>query len=94
MEKFTLLELHFDGEASFSPNIARRSSEEASEEPEQEFEVDVEAEEEEAESTGTSPLAILVGIVALAVLGAGVRRLLGGEAETDEYEPEMVEIEE
>ena len=98
MEKLTLLELHFDGETSFGRSLptgllSGESAEESGEESEMEMEMESEMEEED-ESSGSSPLGLVVGLVLLMVVAAGVRRLIGGDGETDEYEPEMVEIEE
>ncbi|WP_440989380.1 hypothetical protein [Haloarchaeobius baliensis] len=98
--ELTLFELHFDGDTSFGPTFGgdEDDAEEALEEADTGDEVDIDWGDDE-DSTGLpgpNPVAVLVGFVVLVLLGVGVKRLLGGgdEGESDEFEPEMVEIEE
>lgn len=92
--EITLFELHFDGDTSFGPTFG--GDEADVEEPEDGEPVDVEVGDDEApDLPGPSPVAVVVGLVALVLLALGVKKALGGgDDEADEFEPEMVEIEE
>ena len=96
--EITLFELHFDGDTSFGPTFGGDDEAEALEEADTGDEVDIDWEDgsESSGLPGPNPVAILVGLVVLALVAFGVKRALGGsaEAEADEFEPEMVEIEE
>ena len=98
--EITLFELHFDGDTSFGPTFGSGDDEEEATEVSEtgDDEVDIDR-GDDAESTGLpgpSPVAVLVGLVLLALLAVGVKKALGGSegAETEDFEPGMVEIEE
>ena len=99
--EITLFELHFDGDTSFGPTFGGDDEEGELEAAETEDQVDIDWTDDEDESTGLpgpSPVAILLGLVVLALVAFGVKKALGGggydDGEPDEFEPEMVEIEE
>lgn len=100
--EITLFELHFDGDTSFGPTFGGGDEEEAEalEEGPADDEVDIDWGDDEESSglPGPNPVAILLGLVVLALVAFGVKKALGGggddDGEPDEFEPEMVEIEE
>ncbi|MFD1646195.1 hypothetical protein [Haloarchaeobius litoreus] len=96
--EITLFELHFDGDTSFGPTFGGDDEEDALEEAAADDEVDIDWGDDSESSglPGPNPVAILVGLVVLALVAFGVKKALGGgaEEESEEFEPEMVEIEE
>jgi hypothetical protein len=96
--EITLFELHFDGDTSFGPTFGGDDEEapEASEADEDEVDIDWGDDTESTGLPGPSPVAVLVGLVLLVLVAFGVKKALGGdeETETEDFEPEMVEIEE
>jgi hypothetical protein len=96
--EITLFELHFDGDTSFGPTFGGGDDEEApevSETGEDEVDVDWGDDTESTGLPGPSPAAVLVGLLLLVLVAFGVKKALAGdETETEDFEPEMVEIEE
>ncbi|WP_256297423.1 hypothetical protein [Haloarchaeobius salinus] len=96
--EITLFELHFDGDTSFGPTFGDGDEEEALEEGAADDEVDIDWGDDSGSAglPGPSPVAVLVGLLLLVLVAFGVKKALDGDAEEDidEFEPEMVEIEE
>ncbi|MFC4408402.1 hypothetical protein [Haloarchaeobius iranensis] len=97
--EITLFELHFDGDTSFGPTFGGGDDEDAAEVAEtddDEGDIDWGDDTESTGLPGPSPVAVLVGLVLLVLVAVGVKKALGGseETETEDFEPEMVEIEE
>ena len=90
MDKFTLFELHVHDGMEFSatntaPAIGRSDEETA--ELEEYVDAESDAEEEMDDDTASSrrpgPLALVLGVVALALVALAVRKLRGGDAELE-----------
>ncbi|MCT9097107.1 hypothetical protein [Haloarchaeobius sp. HME9146] len=100
MEKFTFLELHLNDEVSFSNVIGSDADEEAEAATDggtaavaADAATESEPAAEDASGGAPNPLLLLAGFVALVLVAVVVRNLLGDDA-ADEFEPEMVELEE
>lgn len=95
-KEFTLFELHFDGGFQLGPKVLGVGGEGEGED------VDEENEESEAieidSETGGGPGAAVLGLLALVVVAAVLRRVLGGEDDLEietaaEHEDDVEEIE-
>ena len=90
--KFTLIELHLDGDTQFGPGsissaLPFGSSSESEETPEYETETEV-GETEDEEESGGKAIGAVVALVALVAIAAAAKKFRGGEEDELEAEEE------
>lgn len=79
--KLTLLELHLNGDTQFGPTIGSIGSDE--EEEETEVSSEDESSLDVGVDAGPNPLRGVLGLVAIFLVVVAVKRLLGGDVESD-----------
>ena len=96
--KFTLIELHLDGDTQFGPGsigsaLPFGSSSESEETPEYDPETEIDADESDEDSSGGKPIGAVIALVTLVGIAVAAKKFRGGDDEPDfeaEEEPDVI----
>ena len=96
-KKFTLIELHFDGDTQFGPGTIGEAlpigGTESTEETDRETEKEAGAVDDESGGKGKSAVGALITLVVLVGIAVAAKKFRGGEDEDDlepEQEPDVI----